>query len=322
MEKFLSCDWGITSFRLRTVETKGFVISAEEKSEQGISKSFEAWKQSGKPERDRVAFYLAIIDEHAKALQKKTESALNKLPLIISGMASSSMGIIDLPYKEMPFSVDGADLEIKVIESDNFFGNTIIISGARTNNDVMRGEETQLVGCSHNSGKEETIYIFPGTHSKHIHVKEGKATHLSTYMTGEFFELLSQKSVLSTSVKESEDLHFEKHPASFEQGVKDSKEMNLLQGCFRVRTNDLLGKYTAHENHFYLSGLLIGTEMAELLSKGYSKITLVSGGKLSNYYRSAFNVLNSTRSTLEVQDADEAVAKGQYKIYEKALANK
>jgi len=321
MKKFLSCDWGITSFRLRAVETMGFVISAEEKSGQGISKSFEAWKQSGKPERERIAFYLAIIADHLKALQKKTENSLNKMPLIISGMASSSMGIIELPYKEMPFSADGSDLEIKVIESDDFFGKTIIISGAKTHNDVMRGEETQLVGCFQNSGTE-TIYIFPGTHSKHVHVKEGKATHLSTYMTGEFFELLSRKSVLSASVKENENFHIEKHLASFKQGVEDSKGMNLLQGCFGVRANDLLGKYTNHENYFYLSGLLIGTEMSDLLSKGYSRIKLVSSGKLCNYYRAAFDLLNSTHSTLEVQDADEAVVKGQYKIYEKAVAGK
>lgn len=321
MEKFLSCDWGVTSFRLRVVETEPFAITAEERSDQGIARSFELWQQSRKAEKDRSVFYMEIVHEHVGALQKKTNSSLSKLPLLISGMASSSVGIIELPYKEMPFSADGSDLELHVMEANNGFGEVIIISGAKTNNEVMRGEETQLVGCfDAGANQEELIFVFPGTHSKHVLVKGGKAGDLKTYMTGEFFRLLGEKSILSASIKTSEDFGAEKNRKNFEDGVRAAAKTNLLQSSFQVRTNHLLGKKTREENYFYLSGLVIGTEVNEL--RNNARITLVCSKKLSPFYEAAFNVVNEKNSILKIQDADEAVAKGQYKIYERALNNK
>ncbi len=66
----------------------------------------------------------------------------------------------------------------------------------------MRGEETQLIGCL-KSGKQDGFFIFPGTHSKHVEVEDGMVKDFKTYMTGEFFELLSQKSILLNSVEEN-----------------------------------------------------------------------------------------------------------------------
>src|SRR5215216_1214665 len=103
MEKFLSCDWGVSSFRLRVVETRSLTIIAEEKSDHGIAMSFELWKQSEKKEKLRLAFYFDVIREHIKILERKSGTSLDKLPLIVSGMASSSIGMINLPYKELPF---------------------------------------------------------------------------------------------------------------------------------------------------------------------------------------------------------------------------
>src|SRR5262245_12577368 len=101
-------------------------------------------------------------------------------------MASSSIGMIEVPYKETQFKADGSDLKVKKIDrSKDFEHDTFIISGARTNNDVMRGEETQLAGCK-DTGDKKSLYIFPGTHSKHILVKKGIAVSFKTFMTGEF----------------------------------------------------------------------------------------------------------------------------------------
>jgi 2-dehydro-3-deoxygalactonokinase len=314
MKKFLSCDWGTSSFRLRVVETHILTIIAEVKSNQGIANSFELWKQSRKTKDSRLDFYLDIIRQHIKILEKKLNTSLNEVPLVISGMASSTIGMLDLAYKELPFSADGSDLEVRLIEPyDNFLNRTAIISGAKTNDDVMRGEETQLIGCFHANNKER-VFVFPGTHSKHIVVKKGKAVNVKTYMTGEFFELLSKKSILSLSVEDGTGLKQGKNAQSFENGVTESVQSNLLNNCFTVRTNDLFGKFTKQENYYYLSGLLIGTEMNDLMNKGYENITLVSNAMLSPYYETAFNILNKTNSTLEIQNADEAIIRGQFKI--------
>ena len=210
MEKFLSCDWGTSSFRLMLIEIAGARVIAEENSDHGIAKVFELWKQSGEPEDVRFFFYLNIIGQHIDALQKKLNSSLDGLPLVISGMACSTLGMIDLPYKELPFSTDGSDLITKLVEAgDNFKHDIIFISGAKTDSDAMRGEETQLVGCF--PDEQEQVFIFPGTHSKHVTVKNGKTVDIKTYMTGEFFELLSVKSILSASVEKTTDLNNEKN---------------------------------------------------------------------------------------------------------------
>jgi 2-dehydro-3-deoxygalactonokinase len=319
MEKFLSCDWGTSSFRLRIVEVPGLLVVAEQKSDQGITNSFELWKQSKKSEDDRLIFYLGIIGHHIKILEEKSGTSLNELPLVISGMASSTIGMINLPYKELPFSTDGSDLDVKMIEAgDSFSHKTIIVSGAKSIDDMMRGEETQLVGCFYKKlfDKKDQIFIFPGTHSKHIIVENGKAVAVKTYMTGEFFKLLSKISILSHSVDEGTGLLHHENIRQFEKGVGDSAESNLLHSCFRVRTNHLFGKFTRQENYYYLSGLLIGTEMKELMGS-YVNVSLVSNKILSPYYEKAFNFLNKKNSILEIHNADEAIVHGQFKIYKK-----
>jgi 2-dehydro-3-deoxygalactonokinase len=317
MEKFLSCDWGTSSFRLRLVETAGATVIAEENSHYGIAKVFESWKQSGKPEDVRFFFYLDIIGQHIDALRKKLSSSLDGLPLVISGMACSTLGMIDLPYKELPFSTDGSDLITKLAEAGNNFKHDIIfISGVKTGSDAMRGEETQLVGCF--PGEREQVFIFPGTHSKHVTVKNGRAVDIKTYMTGEFFELLSVKSILSASIEKTGGLNNEKNKSAFEAGVRESLHSNLLHNSFKVRTNYLFHKLTQQENYHYLSGLLIGTEIREIAGSDLD-ITLISNSHLRSHYETAFNlVMNKTRSLI-TQDADEAIVAGQIKILTRLL---
>jgi len=317
MKKFLSCDWGTSSFRLRLVELSSAAIMGEENSADGIAKVFELWNQSGQPKEQRFLFYLNIIEPHIDALQKKLKSSLDGFPLVISGMACSTLGMIDLPYKELPFSTDGADLATKIVEAGNNFKHDIIfISGAKTDRDAMRGEETQLIGCF--PGAQEQVFIFPGTHSKHVVVKNKHVVNIKTYMTGEFFKLLSEKSILSTSVDKTADLNSEKNKKAFEAGVKESLHSNLLNSSFMVRTNYLFHKLTQQENYHYLSGLLIGTEIREIAGSDCVK-KLVSDPHLHSKYHEAFNLVTNKTGTLQMQNADKAIVAGQLEILKRLL---
>jgi len=317
MKKFLSCDWGTSSFRLRLVEVSSAAIMGEENSADGIAKVFELWNQSGQPKEQRFLFYLNIIEPHIDALQKKLKSSLDGFPLVISGMACSTLGMIDLPYKELPFFTDGSDLVAKIVEAGNNFKHDIIfISGAKTDRDAMRGEETQLIGCF--PGAEEMVFIFPGTHSKHVAVKNNQVVNIKTYMTGEFFKLLSEKSILSASVAKTADLNSEKNKNAFEAGVKESLHSNLLNSSFTVRTNYLFHKLTQQENYHYLSGLLIGTEIREIAGSDCVK-TLVSDPHLHSKYHEAFNLVTNKTGSLQMQNADKAIVAGQLEILKRLL---
>ncbi len=312
IEKFLSCDWGTSNFRLRLIEACTISTLAEQTAPQGISATYNLWQQSG---QNRQGFYLDVIQQHIKQLEEKLKVSLAGLPVVLSGMASSSIGMKELPYTSVPFFADGRDLNSELIApGDNFPHDLLIISGAKTGNDVMRGEETQLAGIFYNTAN--SVFVLPGTHSKHITVQDGKVTDITTYMTGEFFELLSKKSILAASLEDTGDINEPQNHNSFAEGIADSVTANLLHQCFMLRTNLLLNKTSKQQNYFYLSGLLLGTELKSLLQTMPPHITLAASGKVQQYYQTAFDILlpPGHTTTLAVENADDAVIKGQLRI--------
>jgi 2-dehydro-3-deoxygalactonokinase len=317
---FLSCDWGTSSFRLRLVNAENYQIIAERVSKDGNAKVFEKWLEEGKPEKDRVTFYLAIVREQVRDLEKEQGGSLTGLPLVISGMASSTIGMTELPYKKLPFKIDGSDLKMLELNGGPDLKNSVfLISGAKTDDDVMRGEETQLVGCMLKNTDQEQLFIHPGTHSKHIFVKSGTAVSFNTYMTGELFSVLSRESILASSVKQGKDFQDVGNWKSFEKGVVDALNGNLLHKLFMVRTNDLFRKITPVQNSFYLSGLLIATELTAFPKDFRGRVILAGEELLVNHYRRAIEIMRIDRSVSEliVMNADLITVRGQFAIFNK-----
>lgn len=311
MEKFISCDWGTSAFRLRLIETATQTVLAKVETPQGIAAVNTLWKDSAV---DKFAFYSSILLANTKTLEQQYGFSLDDLTIVISGMASSSIGMIELDYKELPFKINSIDLLIHIAEQSGYFKHRlIIISGVKTATDVIRGEETILIGCDVSENNEEQLFVFPGTHSKHIIVQNGIVTDFKTYMTGEFFDLLSTKSILSSSVKKSDSVTQDEINMHFENGVIEGSTSNLLNTAFHVRTNQLFNKLRPIQNYHYLSGLLIGTEVKELQNKNYIHVTLVSSKKLNRLYLQALQIL-CIREVKQI-DADEALIKGQCIIY-------
>ncbi len=311
MSMFISCDWGTSSFRLRVVDQKSHSVMAEVKSNQGIAAVNQQWKQQAGDEGERSLFYQSIIAGQLEKLQEQVTYSLQDLPIVISGMASSNIGMVELPYKVLPFAVDGSDLVYKrIAATESFPHEMMIISGVRTANDVMRGEEIQLIGCDILSA-EKQVYILPGTHSKHITVSDKQVIDFKTYMTGEFFQLLSRQSILSTSVIEDSVTWTSDSIKAFEEGVLLSSQGNLLHNAFMVRTNHLFGHFTKEVNYHYLSGLLIGNELNELAQRKTS-LTVVGNELMRTYYATALQQLD--HPDFETIDADVALVKGHCKM--------
>ena len=312
MRQFLSCDWGTTSFRIRLADTGNGKIIASEETGQGIADTFDLWQQQGnRDEEQKREFYLKVIDGHIKQLESKLNTPLNGIKLLISGMASSTIGFIQIPYSEAPLPVNGSEIKTAIIPaSADFDHDVLVISGVKTDDDVMRGEETQLIGYIDSPVKDE-LFIFPGTHSKHVRIKDDQIIDFKTYMTGEFFALLCQKSILKSAVEEPTGLG-DHESAAFKAGVQDSVSENLLHSPFRVRINNLFSKFTRAENFYYLSGLLIGTELKDLKSAKIG-INLAGGGRLTHYYEQVLQTLGIPHHVLP-GSIDEATVKGQLKI--------
>jgi 2-dehydro-3-deoxygalactonokinase len=307
MQRFISCDWGTSSLRIRLVDAYNLSVLAETRTNQGIAATYELWQRAKLNEEKRLSFYQSVIADKIKEFEKKLSTSLNAVPVILSGMASSSLGMHEMPYHILPFSTDGSDLLFEKIPADVDFNHDIImISGVKSRSDVMRGEETQLVGCDINP-REERIFVFPGTHSKHILVSSEKAVSCKTFMTGEFLYLLSAKSILASSVAEHDDIIL----APFEAGLMESLHSNLLHSCFTIRTNQLFGRFSRQENHDYLKGLLIGTELSYLVG-GAELLTVVSNESVGRQYQAAIKILKI--GTVELQDVERATLVGHKKI--------
>lgn len=324
MDKYiLCCDWGTTSFRLRLVEREDYTVLAELLSKDGVAGAFRAWKEQN--ELSRFDFYAAILKNSIRELAKKSSFTLDNIPVIVSGMASSSIGMEEIPYADLPFDSKGSQASVRVFKDFNGAKTLLVlISGVKSHEDVMRGEEAQLIGLLKLNevsiqASEEIVFVFPGTHSKHIVVKDGFVTDFQTFMTGEIFNILCEHSILKDSVlggsgtglKDQEEIN------AFLKGVDVSGTSSLLHSLFTVRTGQLFGQFSKEQNSFYLSGLLVGSELRQLKDKNYDRLVICSGKHLYDHYKLAAEAISLKFNTSYIQPdlIDKATIAGQVQIF-------
>jgi len=329
-EFFLGCDWGTSSFRLRLFDVAADRVVAEVVTSEGIARMHSTWIAGNNENetRNKVKFFQQYLKEQIKTLSAKSSTDLDHLPVIISGMASSTIGMENVPYAEVPFAVNADDIGTRKIDADaDFLHSIILISGVRTDNDVMRGEETQLLGLLHLMAQErieplEGILILPGTHSKHVQVKDGQLISFRTFMTGELFNVIKTHTILKDSIENREANDFlAADKAAFIAGIKAAQSFGILNGLFTVRTNQLFQKLDKPQNLFYLSGLLIGEELNYLLKENSKELVLCSGSNLFEFYKIGLDELNLTKPPIivPIQQMDRSAIVGQKLVFEKHI---
>lgn len=319
----LSCDWGTSSFRLRLVNVKDHDVVGEVTSPDGIGTVYNAWQEAKQMDHiPRAWFYRTIIATQVTALNKQTGIDLAGVPIVLSGMASSSIGMQELPYARLPFALDGSHLGIQQFEEWPHFPHAItLISGVRSDHDVMRGEETQLIGlgAAMDLSGRDAIFIFPGTHSKHMFVRDGRLIDFKTFMTGEVFNLMANQSILKDSIDHYRQPDFDAEAAeAFRAGIRESGTGNILNALFTVRTNQLFDLLNKRENGMFLSGLLIGYEIRDLTKETSAHLVLCGGNNLYQLYKAATETLGlAGRATIIPSEiVDRAATTGHIRIFE------
>jgi len=297
--QFVSGDWGTSNFRLRLVDE---TVVREVRTDEGTAKLAA---QGG----DRVEAFRSTL---ARGLEQLKAPA--SAPVILSGMASSSIGWKELPYAKLPFSLDGRDAVWEKIED-----RVYLISGLRSATDVLRGEETETLGLIASLGREmpfEAVLILPGTHSKHLDVNPGGIASFRTFMTGEIFDVLSRQSVLRHSTDPSAP--FDR--AAFLEGVEESMRRPLTSALFRVRTRQVLDRRDAPSNTSFLSGLLIGAELGSLRGTAVPVI-VAAGERLRASYAAAAEVMGFAEGFRAV-DSEALPVLGHRILLQKILSGK
>ena len=289
---YVAVDWGTSSFRLWVIGPDGKVLG----SSRGAEGMLIAAK-TGFPE---------ILQKHLAAV-----SAPDDLPVIICGMAGARGGWAEAGYIDTPAELSAICSGARVVTGQN--RDVRILPGLAQRDaahpDVMRGEETQLLGAVDSFVGSEGLVCMPGTHSKWVSITNQTVSGFSTYMTGEMFDLVTHHSILSAAIADAAPLSPE-NPA-FAKAVLGMADHpgRLTSKLFGARSGQILHGMSSTDAVAHISGSLIGAEIAGATegSKTIGTIVLVATGRLKSLYERAFGILGLHSVTV---DADDAVLRG------------
>ena len=266
---FIALDWGTSSFRAYLLKSDGAIRETVSASD-GI-----------------LAVKDAAFDETLETHIGKWDKAL---PIIASGMITSRQGWVELPYIACPATLTSIAAAMKAHTSKHgrklFFVPGISTRNAQGIADVIRGEETQVMGATEGGAER---FVTPGTHSKWIDVLDSRIEGFSTYMTGEVFALLKNHSILGRLM--TGETH---SSGAFEKGVgaglKDPA--GFLHNIFSTRTLGLFNEMPTDHLSSYLSGLVIGTEVAHAIAKNpaNAQYRILATPALGEHYMTAMTI--------------------------------
>jgi 2-dehydro-3-deoxygalactonokinase len=265
----IAIDWGTTTARAYCLDADGGVV-AEHSAALGVQKV-----EGG---RFREALAMLVGGEMPTST-----------PLIACGMIGSRQGWIEAPYVRCPTNFAAIAAALTFVPDVAL----AIVPGLSCRDpdgvpDVMRGEETQIFGAVEDATSQQ-IVVLPGTHSKWALVDEGGIKSFATFMTGELYAVLREHSILGRLAANGAD------PSAFDRGVHASlrSDAALSHDFFSVRTLALSGELAPEGVADYLSGLLLGAEIAgarnwiERQSARDLPITLIGESMLCERYRRA-----------------------------------
>ena len=196
-------------------------------------------------------------------------------PAIASGMVGSRQGWVEAPYASCPAGF--AQLAHALVTRPASGTWIAFVPGLSWRDaDVMRGEETQIMGALASLGIAEGVFVLPGTHSKWAVVAGGKVTEFRTFMTGEVFATLRRHSILGRLMP-ADDVPFD--PAAFADGCRRAEGGAILHALFSARTEGLFARRPAEALPSYLSGLLVGEEVREALALAPAAAVYLVGSK-------------------------------------------
>jgi 2-dehydro-3-deoxygalactonokinase len=249
LSQLLAIDWGTSSLRGALLDNDGAVLE-ERAFERGIltvapgkfatvfASCFGDWMQSS---------YLCLM----------------------SGMVGSQQGWQEAAYCPCPAGFNDLATHLQWLTP----GRIAIVPGLCIDSggvpDVMRGEETQIFGALQLLGVTSATLVLPGTHSKWVSVNQHRVTNFSTWMTGEFYALLTQHSILARTLP-ADSPKIGLDSSAFEQGVAYALSgKGLLHTAFSARTLGLFNRLAKDAVPSYLSGLVVGEELkAQTLAPG------------------------------------------------------
>ncbi|MES0300747.1 2-dehydro-3-deoxygalactonokinase [Citrobacter sedlakii] len=278
--RYIAIDWGSTNLRAWLYQGEQCLESRQ--SEAGVT------RLNGKsPE--------AVLAEVTDAWRD------GATPVVMAGMIGSNVGWKIAPYLPVPACFSAIGEHVTSV-GDNIWIIPGLSVSREDNHNVMRGEETQLLGARTLS--PSAVYVMPGTHCKWVQTDAEQIHDFRTVMTGELHHLLLRHSLVGAGLPDQVPSP-EAFTAGLERGLTSP---DVLPKLFEVRASHVLGSLPREQVSEFLSGLLIGAEVASMgdFIPGEQAITLVAGSSLTARYQQAFHAVGREVATVAGDTAFQA----------------
>ena len=233
--------------------------------------------------------------------------------VVMCGMVGSRQGWVEAPYLPCPAGLEG--LAAAAIRLPFEGADLRLVPGLSCRDrhgvaEVMRGEETQMLGAAAAIGARAATVCLPGSHSKWARMEGGRVLGFTTHLTGEAFAALAAHTILARML----DAGAPHHAGGFARGVARAKQGGgLLHHLFGLRAASLFDEITEAEAASFLSGLLIGHEVAAALEDGVAPpVILVGSEALASRYAAVLDAFGVPHETA----AADAAARGLHLIAE------
>ena len=291
---FIAGDWGTTNLRLVLADVDGNAVAS-------VTGPGAAQSQSR---------FAAVFDDLTSPWTRKH----GDVPAILCGMVGSTIGWMNVPYVPCPAPPRQiAHRMTRVNDRPIFIAPGLSCRNRFDAPDVMRGEETQILGALHSNAALQTgrqLLCLPGTHTKWVVLEDGVVREFLTSVTGELFAVINDHSVLVRAEGASSNAG-----ASFETAIAHVQrypQAALSQLLFECRSRQVLGELARDDAPGFLSGLIIGQDIlaatrafAKVLESG-NGITVVANAQLTSLYRRACTALRIPM--LDVDGANASLA--------------
>lgn len=241
--------------------------------------------------------------------------AAHRCPLVASGMVGSRQGWQEAPYLPCPATLEAAAHQLTAVVLEA--GPTLHIApglrwqGSDGQDDVMRGEETQLWGAGLAPG---ACCLLPGTHSKWAWMgdRPDEVRAFRSYLTGELYAVLSQHSILGRGMTFGAAA-----PEAFDEGVRLglAEHAQATHVIFAARTAGLMNRFAPAALPDFLSGILIGIEIGSATRDGAPEhITVLGDAALAARYEAALRVAGIATA----RAVADATTRGQWRLAQAA----
>ena len=269
---------------------------------------------------DRTALRHSLRDAIPELLSRFSLSESDVRCILASGMLTSEFGLYPVDHISAPAGID--ELHRSLVETQLpdisplpfvFVPGVKIRGTSYRETDVMRGEETELMGITRSVS--DCVFVLPGSHAKVIRTdEEGRITDFSTLLSGEMAAALSAHTILAGAV----DLACPTISREYLLlGCEDAETMGLNRTLFKTRILKTQYSRTPEETYSYFLGAVLSGDLAEILR--FDAATVILGGRAS--LKNALSILLEEKScctviTLDESEADTAVPRGMVRVYE------